>query len=142
MNTAINDANANIVYTCPRFDVYETPKNKAGQLILKDGDRLHSVLPGKNVGAQFTIGSVISSARRDGRDPIAALEMAVKHNHKLHFIYGNGTCLSSSYGPRDSYLSVTVGDQVMFEGIVFEITAESNSNLGLARCYPGVADEE
>lgn len=120
------------LFSCPAYDVIEGPREKYGVepcLTLAAGDELACKL--RSYYTTFQIGSVVSSSLADGRCPLAALERAKGFGHDLHFIFALSTSITSHKQARKTYIGVTIGQRVRFEGRYFEIVRQSNDNLGL-----------
>ena len=94
---------------------------------LKAGDSLYEL----KRGTKHMIGSVASSALEDGKCPFEARERAEKHGHDLYFIFGLGSCLTAHDQPKETFIGVTIGDKVNFEGKQFTIVEQWNRNIGL-----------
>lgn len=99
--------------------------------ILKDGDELALDSGSVKHGHHYQIGSVISSALERGDDPFEAIERATKNGHELHFIFGLGSSITSQTRDRKTYIEVSHGDIVRFEGKYFTIEKAPNQNLHL-----------
>lgn len=89
----------------------------------------------------FKIGSVVSSALRDGRDPVAAVDRARKLGHELVFIYGLGAMIyAGARKTPEPYIRVSYGMKVQFEGNVYTIEKAPNQNLQLKPVMPATVD--
>lgn len=118
-----------IIDTCAAYDVVEPFFNASrGLPVLRAGEELADA---NKPMRHYQIYSVISSALKDGDDPLYAYQRALERGHKLHFIYALGSSITAWKRDRKQYIGVRIGSRYWFEGHVFEITKESNDNLGL-----------
>lgn len=101
--------------------------NEVGGINLKAGDKLYNL----NTRSKHMIGSVASSALKDGDCPFKARDRAIKNGHDQYFVFGLGTCLTAHKQAKETYIGVRAGQHVFFEGKHFEIIATGNQNLGL-----------
>lgn len=125
----------NIIAAYPAYDVVEAKTNKDGvkelhaeQKLIQGNRKLAANHRYQHLN-KFMISSVASSALKDNKDPIAAIERAKANGHDLHFIFGLGSCLTAHKQARKEYIEVSVGDKVYFEGRLFELQAANNNNL-------------
>ena len=130
-------AQRKIVYSCPAYDVYESPMHwRYNDLLhLKHGMPLAC----KDFREQykcFSAGSMMGYCR----DDLAPGENMQDHineslargpEHKEHWINANAVCITDHKQARVHYFEVKIGQKVLFEGKVYEIVKESNDNLGL-----------
>lgn len=79
----------------------------------------------------YMIGSVVSGALSDGRDPVAELDRARRFGHELVFIFGTGVCIHN--GPRSTtkHILVELGMLIRFEGNLYTLEKAPNDNLRL-----------
>lgn len=135
MQPATITADVAPLYTCPAYDVVEGPFERyktEPALVLRDGDEIACLnVPYGDLYTHFKVGSVVSYALRSDSCPIAAIERAKEHGHDLHFIYGLGTCITSHKQARKTYIGVTIGQRVRFEGLYFEVVKTGREHLGL-----------
>lgn len=112
-----------VVKAAARFnkDLMFTALEAGDQLALDSGRVKH--------GHHYQIGSVISSSLKDDRDPLEAVERAIKNGHEMHFIFGLGTTLTSHMQNKKTYIEINLGDIVRFEGKYFTIEKAPNNNL-------------
>lgn len=99
--------------------------------VLEDGDELALDSGSVKHGHHYQIGSVVSSALERGDDPLEAVERATNNGHKLHFIFGLGSSITSQKRDKKTYIEVSYGDIVRFEGRYFTIDKAPNQNLRL-----------
>ena len=113
-----------------QVSTYESHKQCGDELVtlLDDGDGL--VLADLKT---YRIGSVIGSALKDGRDPVAALDRARELGHELVFIYGLGAMITAHQRTPEPYIRVKIGQMVMFHGGVYTIQKAPNDNIRLQR---------
>lgn len=88
---------------------------------------------------EFSPGSVVSYAMKNGEDPIAAIEDAVARGHNLHWINACASSITSHARPKETLVEVKIGMVVRFEGRLFTIEKAMNNNLDLV---PYKAPEE
>lgn len=122
-----------IIYTCKAYDVIEGPREKYKEdpaLVLKSGDEIAALVQYADLYQQFKVGSVISYALESGDCPIKGLERARKNGHDLHYIFGLAVSITSHQRPRETYIGVTIGQRVRFEGRYFEIVKTGYCHLG------------
>ena len=125
-----------IIKSYPAYDVIKATTNEDGVKALHADDKL--VLRKENLNNpdyqhlnKFMISSVASSALKNNRCPIKAIERAKTNGHDLHFIFELGSCLTSHKQAKKTYIEVSIDDRIYFEGRLFEIKAASNDNLTL-----------
>lgn len=117
-----------VIAQYPAYDVITLEPASNGFINLKDGDKLIS---GSRHTNKFMIGSVVASALKNGRDPIADYNRAVENGHATHFIFGLGSCITAHKRDKETYIYVDFGQHINFEGKVFEIAPAPNQNLRL-----------
>uniref|UniRef100_A0AAU6W368 Uncharacterized protein n=1 Tax=Pseudomonas phage Cygsa01 TaxID=3138529 RepID=A0AAU6W368_9VIRU len=81
--------------------------------------------------SHFQAGSVVRYAQQYDECPITAVKRAQERGHATHWINSLSASITSHKRERESYICVSVGQTVRFEGQHFIITAEPNRNLGL-----------
>lgn len=120
-----------VLHSFPAYEIVEPPVHAfRAHALLKAGDRLALVdAPMRH----YQIGSVASYALDAARCPIEAVKLAKERGHPLYYVFALGSAIVAHDAPREQYLGVRVGQKVWFEGHVFEIEAQPNRNLGLAK---------
>jgi hypothetical protein len=127
-------ATETIVRSWPAADLVRRTGAFMRPVVLKDSELVGMIKHTRNGDAfieEFRMGSVVSYALRYGVCPIAAVERAKGFGHDLHWISGTATVLSNSPQARRRVIEVAIGQTITFEGRLFEITKQPNSNLGL-----------
>ena len=103
---------------------------------LNHGDELACAWPSRVYGSVYSlykISSVFGYARDNDECPEAMLKLFEKNNDEKYHIFGLGACITSSKSPKKTYISVTEGDIVRFEGKMFRIEKTWNHNLKLVQ---------
>lgn len=122
------------LYTCPAYDVVEGPRERFGLdpvLVLNDGDEIACLnVPYPDLHKQFQVGSVVGYALRNGDCPVKALDRARANGHDLWFIFGLAVSITAHKQARKTYIGVTIGQRVRFEGRYFEIVKTGREHLG------------
>jgi len=101
--------------------------NSVGGINLKAEDELYNL----DTRGKHMISSCVSSALKDGDDPLACHQRAIDLGHETHFIIALASCLTSHKQAKKTYIGVKAGQHVFFEGKHFEIITTGNQNLGL-----------
>ena len=129
-----------IAYECPAYMVVvNEPVSwgaRKGLVILKDGDKLGLLKEHPRHGmmaSKYRVGSVVAMAMEDGEDPIAARERNRRNGGKDHWINASAVSIVAWERPREVLIYVELGMLVLIEGVVYEIVAEPNNNLGLKK---------
>lgn len=122
-------ATETIVAAYPAYAVVRRTGHFGRPVEITSTDRLG--LKHEDYYREYSPGSVVSYALKCGLCPIDAVARATKHGHGLHWINGCSISISSMKKEQYRLIEVAVGMVVLFEGRVFEITAERNDNLGL-----------
>lgn len=126
------------VYTCPAYDVYPAPKYLGDKnlIALQAGDELACNDFRSEYYSMFTCGSVASgSLKRGGLNPgqtVSEKEELERSRHGKvahHFIFGNSVCITSHKQDRKRYMKISLGDKVLYEGVVYTIERANNDNL-------------
>jgi len=126
----------NVIKSYPALRVIELDKagntatlhgGDADAINLKAGDKLYEL----RHGTKHQISSVASYALEGGECPFKAREHAEKHGHDLYFIFGLGSTITAHKRDQETFIGVTIGDKVNFEGKLFEIVEQWNRNIGL-----------
>jgi hypothetical protein len=81
----------------------------------------------------FTFGSVVSYALESKRDPIADYNDAVERGHKTHWLNANAVTITAGRTEKEEHYYLELGDEILFEGIVFRIEEDWNNNLKLVK---------
>lgn len=126
-----------IIHDYPAYDIIELEPsrythdypnlNKCGGIKLKAGDKLYNL----STRGKHMIGSVASSALKDGECPYEARDRAERLGHESYFIFGLATCLTAHKRAKEQYIGVEAGQHIFFEGKHFELINTNNQNLGL-----------
>lgn len=132
MQAQLQTASA-VIWSCPAFDVIEGERERYADnpaVILKAGDQVACKgLRGHYL--RFQAGSVVSYALESNACPIKAVERAVSRGHALHFLFGLAVSISAQARPRETYISLEIGERVRFEGRYFEVVKTGYEHLGL-----------
>lgn len=80
---------------------------------------------------QYSFGSAVSYALKNGDDPIASYNREVERNNPTHWLNQCAVSLSSSKQEKKTIYEIDVYDVILFEGIVFRIDSAPNDNLKL-----------
>lgn len=101
--------------------------------VFKDNDTIAVKLKGKRIESIFTFGSVISYALENNSDPLEAYNDAVERGHKTHWLNANCVTLTAGKREKETHYYLELGDEVLFEGIIFRIEEDWNNNLKLVK---------
>ena len=121
-----------VVASFPAYDVV-TPKVcsltnlpvfKAGETVALQGTRVYGI---------FTFGSVASFALEMNDCPIESYQDAVEKGHKTHWLNANAVTISADRQAKETHYEINVGDEILFEGIVFKVEKDWNRNLKLIK---------
>lgn len=112
------------VITCPPCSLTNLPVFKAGYRVALKTARAYKI---------FTFGSVSSFALENNDCPIESYKNAVDKGHKTHWLNANAVTLSANNQEKEIYREINIGDEILFEGIVFSVEKDWNDNLKLVR---------
>jgi hypothetical protein len=109
-----------VVASFPAYDVIKPRKcSLTGLPVFKDNDVV--AVSGSRNYKMLTFGSVISYAIENNDDPIESYNDAVERGHDLHWLNKNCVSITSNNEAKETYLELNIGDEILFQGIVFRI---------------------
>lgn len=120
--------------SCPAYDVFKRevdPRVGAINITTKDTLGLKVGRGDRTFYRRYSPGSCASYALQYNECPIAAFDRAVKNGHKTHWLNQDSTVIADCDLKREEVIEVEIGQEVFFEGHLFEIVSEPNNNLGL-----------
>lgn len=112
-----------VIKSFPAYDIVTREKDTNGFVNVSAGDKLHLDY------SLFEVGSVVSYALENNRDPIEAYNRAIDLDHNTHWILGLGASLSNTKRDRYKVLDVDFEAVYYFEGHAFTIEKRPNNNL-------------
>lgn len=134
----------NLIADYPAWSVHEPVAQKIHHLdvslpIFQAGDILGLPYVSERYGILyhwFRFGSVVSFALDSIECPIRAFENALKAGHKTHWLNPEPVVLSNTQAPKESRIAMNFGDQLIFEGRIFELAPDWNQNVKLVERTP------
>ncbi len=121
-----------VVASFPAYDIVapkvcsltNLPVFKANETVALKGARVYSI---------FTFGSVASFAMEMNDCPIESYQDAVEKGHKTHWLNANAVTISADRQAKETHYEINVGDEILFEGLVFRVEKDWNNNLKLVK---------
>lgn len=123
-----------VVASYPAYDVilprkatlFDYPEFKAGAeiAVMFSGGRNYKM---------FTIGSVVSYALESTEDPIEAYKECIARGDEAYWLNANCVSITSNNEAKKEYFLVEIGEEILFEGIIFRVEPASNNNLSLVK---------
>jgi len=134
--------------TITEYPAYDVVEFTEGYNKVFDGEYLYNA----KTHTSWKLGSVVGFAIKNGQDPIAAYNEAVKQGHEVHYAFGVGASITSHDAPKEAKrIAVEYGDIIEFHGQAFVIEKANNDNIDLVLCedddlshgfeYEGVSSE-
>lgn len=120
-----------VVASFPAYDVLKPRVCTLTNLPLFNADDVVGVLAPRGYYKQYSFGSAVSYALKNGDDPIASYAQEVARNHPTHWLNQCAVSLSSSKQEKKTIYEINVGDEILFEGVVFRVDTAPNDNLKL-----------
>ncbi|MDX1532627.1 MAG: hypothetical protein R3230_00305 [Nitrosopumilaceae archaeon] len=123
-----------VVASYPAYDVIKPRKcTLTDYPVFKANDTVAVKLKGKRIESIFTFGSVVSYALENNSDPIESYNNALDHGHPLHWLIPNAVMITAQEREKETHYYLELGDEVLFEGIIFRIEEDWNNNLKLVK---------
>jgi len=111
-----------VVASFPAYDVIKPRKcSLTGLPVFKANDVV--AVSGSRNYKMYTFGSVVSYAIANNDDPIESYNSSVACGHDLYWLNKNCVSITSNNEAKETYLELNIGDEILFEGIVFRIDA-------------------
>lgn len=123
-----------VVASYPAYDVILPRKDSLTDYpVFKAGAEIAVMFSGRRNYKMFTFGSAVSYALENNDDPINSYNECIERGHKTHWLNGNCVTVSNMKEAKKEYYLVELGDEILFEGIVFRVDKASNDNLELVK---------
>lgn len=121
------------VASFPAYDVIKPHVCSLTNIPMFNADDVVGVLAPRGYYKQYSFGSAVSYALKNGDDPIASYNREAERNHPTHWLNQCAVSLSSSKQEKKTIYEINVGDEILFEGVVFRVDTAPNDNLKLVK---------
>ena len=125
-----------VIDTFPAYDILKNERLhwQSKRPIIKHGDQIAFQFESRRYGPMwkmFTVGSAASYALENDECPIESYNRELSRGYKTHWVNANAVSITAEKREKEFYYGFEFGDQIHFEGRVFEFVKEANNNVGL-----------
>lgn len=122
-----------VVDSFPAYDVIKPHTLSPFDLPVFKADDTVGVKAPRGYYKQYSFGSAASYALKNYECPIESYNQTVERNQETHWLNQCAVSLSASKQEKKTIYEINVNDEIIFEGVVFQVKTAPNDNLKLVK---------